>query len=62
MSSQQYLGGDYATVVIMFYSFRFNRVPSKTFGMIYGDSWFDLAEKQKLLRPVEELFKFTEAW
>ena len=29
---------DYATVVIMFYSFCFNKVPSKTFGMAYSDS------------------------
>ena len=29
-------------------------VPSKAFGIMLGDSWFDLAEKQKLLRPVEE--------
>ena len=29
---------DQATVVIMFYCFRFNKVPSKTFGMPYGDS------------------------
>ena len=41
---------DYATVVIIFYCFNFNKVPAKTFGMAYGDSWFDLAEKKKLLR------------
>ena len=31
---------DYATVLIMFYSFCFNKVPSKTFRIAYGDSCF----------------------
>ena len=43
---------DYATVVIMFYSFCFNKVPSKTFRIAYGDSCVDRAENQKLLHPV----------
>ncbi|WP_416861394.1 hypothetical protein, partial [Helicobacter ganmani] len=43
---------DYATVVIMFYSFCFNKVPSKTFRIAYGDSCVDPAENQKLLHPV----------
>ena len=43
---------DYATVVIMFYSFYFNKVPSKTFRIAYGDSCVDPAENQKLLHPV----------
>ena len=43
---------DYATLVIMFYSFCFNKVPSKTFRIAYGDSCVDPAENQKLLRPV----------
>ena len=43
---------DYATVVIMFYSFCFNKVPSKTFGIAYGDSCVDPAENQKLLHPI----------
>ena len=30
--------------------------------MAYGDGCVDPAEKQKLLRPVPELFKFTGAW
>ena len=38
---------DYATVVIMFYSFFFNKVPSKTFRIAYGDSCVDPAENQK---------------
>ena len=38
---------DQATVVIMFYSFCFNKVPSKTFRMAYGDSCVDPAENQK---------------
>ena len=29
--------------------------------MAYGGSWFDLAEKQKLLRPVQELWFCTGA-
>ena len=37
-------------------------VPSKTFGMAYGDSWFDLAEKQKLLYPVSEFTNSLERW
>ena len=43
---------DYATVVIMFYSFCINKVPSKTFRIAYGDSCVDPAENHKLLRPV----------
>ena len=43
---------DYATVVIMFYSFCFNKVPSKNFRIAYGDSCVDPAENQKLLHPV----------
>ena len=43
---------DYATLVIMFYSFCFNKVPSKTFRIAYGDSCVDPAENQKLLHPV----------
>ena len=43
---------DYATVVIMFYSFCFNKVPSKTFRMACGDCCVDPAENQKLLHPV----------
>ena len=43
---------DYANVVIMFYSFCFNKVPSKTYRIAYGDSCVDPAENQKLLRPV----------
>ena len=39
---------DYATVVIMFYSFCFNKVPSKTFRMAFGDSCVDPAGNQKL--------------
>ena len=42
----------YSTVVIMFYSFCFNKVPSKTFRMAYGDSCVDPAENQKLLHQV----------
>ena len=44
-------------------------VPSKTFGMAYSDSWFDLAEKQKLLCSrkqfsflAEELFLVDSFW
>ena len=33
----------------------------KALGIMLGDSWFDVVENQKLLRPVSELFKFTEA-
>ena len=40
---------DYDTVLIMFYSFCFNKVPSKTFRIAYGDSCVDPAENQKLL-------------
>ena len=40
---------DYATVVIMFYSFCFNKVPSKTLRIAYGDSCVDPAENRKLL-------------
>ena len=36
--------------------------PSKTFGMICGDSWFHLAEKQKLLRSLPEFWKITKAF
>ena len=43
---------DYATVVIIFYSFCFNKVPSKTFRIAYGDSCVDPAENQKLLHLV----------
>ena len=43
---------DYATVLIMFYSFCFNKVPSKTFRIAHGDSCVDPAENQKLLHPV----------
>ena len=43
---------DYATVVIMFYSFCFNKVPSKTFRIAYSDSCVDPAESQKFLHPV----------
>ena len=43
---------DYATVVIIFYSICFNKVPSKTFRIAYGDSCVDPAENQKLLHPV----------
>ena len=43
---------DYDTLVIMFYSFCFNKVPSKTFRIAYGDSCVDPAENQKLLHPV----------
>ena len=43
---------DYATVLIMFYSFCFNKVPSKTFRIAYSDSCVDPAENQKLLHPV----------
>ena len=43
---------DYATVVIMFYIFSFNKVPSKTFRIAYGDSCVDPAENQKLLSSV----------
>ena len=53
---------DYATVVIMFYSFCFNKVPSKTFRIAYGDSWFDLAEKQKLLRSRKQFSFVSEEW
>ena len=31
----------------MYYSFCFNKVTSKTFGMAYGDSWFDRAVKNR---------------
>ena len=41
---------DYATAVIIFNIFCFNKVPSKAFGIMLGDSCFDLFEKQKLLR------------
>ena len=43
---------DYATVLIMFYRFFFNKVPSKTFRIAYGDSCVDPAKNQKLLHPV----------
>ena len=43
---------DYATVVIMSYSFCFNKVPSKTFRIAYGDSCVDPAENEKLLHRV----------
>ena len=43
---------DYAILVIMFYSFCFNEVPSKTFRIAYGDSCVDPAENQKLLHLV----------
>ena len=43
---------DYATVVIMFYRFCFNKLPSKTFRIAYSDSCVDPAENQKLLHPV----------
>ena len=47
---------DYATVVIMFYSFCFNKVPSKTFRTTYGDSCVDPAKNQKLLHPVNQFW------
>ena len=37
-------------------------MPSKAFRIMLGDSWFDLAEKQKRLRSLPELLKITEAW
>ena len=43
---------DYSTVVIMFYSFFFNKVRSKTFRIAYSDSCVDPAENQKLPRSV----------
>ena len=43
---------DFATVLTMFYSFCFNKVPSKTFRIAYGDSCVDPAENQKLLHLV----------
>jgi len=36
-------------------------VPSKAFGIMLGDSCFDLVEKQKLRAPVQELLKITGA-
>ena len=36
-------------------------VPGKTFGIAYGNSWFDLAEKTETLRSVPEFLKITEA-
>ena len=33
----------------------FNKFPSKAFGIMLGDSWFDLAEKQELLRSLPEI-------
>ena len=41
----------YDTVLIMFYSFCFNKVPSKTFGIAYDDSCVDPAENQKTFVP-----------
>ena len=43
---------DYATVVIMFYSFCFNKVPIKTFRIACSDSCADPGENKKLLHPV----------
>ena len=40
---------DYDTIIIMFYCFYFNKVASKAIRILLGDSYFDLAEKQKLL-------------
>ena len=40
---------DYATIVIMFSRFCFNKVPGKTFRIAYGDSCVDPAEDRKLL-------------
>ena len=50
---------DYATVVIMFYSFCFNKVPSRTFGKTWVKSLRSCCEKQKLLRSREWLPFFT---
>ena len=53
---------DYDTVVIMFYCLCFSKVPSKAFGIMLGDSWFDLAEKLKLLCSGKQFSFLIEAW
>ena len=50
---------DYDTVVIMFYSFCFNQVPSKTFRIAYSDSCVDPAENQK---RAPDLILFALDW
>ena len=42
---------DYATVVIMFYSFCFNKMPSKTFRMAYDDSCVKSCWKSETFAP-----------
>ena len=42
---------NYATVIIVFFVLQLVFVPSKAFGIMLGDSCFDLGGKQKLLRP-----------
>ena len=39
---------DYDTLVIMFYSFCFNKVPSRTFGKTWVKFMWSYCEKQKL--------------
>ena len=51
---------DYDTVVIMFYNFCFNTVPSKAFRIACGDSCVDAAENQKLLRSVNNFQNLIE--
>ena len=53
---------DYATVVIMFYSFCFNKVPSKAFGIVWMIVDLILCKKHKLLLPVQKFLKFTGMW
>ena len=50
---------DYATIVIMFYFFCFNKVPSKAFGIVWMIVDLNLCKKQKLLHSVQEFWKFT---
>ena len=52
---------NYATVMIVFFVFQLVFVSSKAFRIFLGDSCFDLAEKQKLLRPELQFLKITEA-
>ena len=51
---------DYDTVVIMFYSFCFNKVPSKAFRIACGDSCVDPAKNQKLLCSVNNFQNLIE--
>ena len=46
---------DYDTVLIMFYSFCFNKVPSRTFGKTWVKFMWFCCRKQKLLRSREWL-------